>query len=124
MIFEQYLIKINNFFLTFYSETNVKPNHVFLDFQHPNENKEHAYKPTVTWVENVNPWRIRGCVAAPGGRLNTLGHGKLRWFAVYNMPQNQNQQSGSVDGSPLTGNRVCKTFNFPSVGNLQNLQFF
>uniref|UniRef100_A0A7M5XJW8 EGF-like domain-containing protein n=2 Tax=Clytia hemisphaerica TaxID=252671 RepID=A0A7M5XJW8_9CNID len=96
-----------------YSEQQLAPSSVFLDFQHPNEHKEYAYKPTVTWVENVNPWRIRGCVAAPGGKDNTLAHGKLRWFAIYDASKNNNQQHGSIDGSVFTSNHLCQTINFP-----------
>jgi len=67
-------------------------------------------------VENINPWRVRACVAAPGGMKGVLDGGKIRWLAVYDKAPSNVEKSFTVTvNSRFTTTTHCQTIVFPLV---------
>ena len=110
--------------LSLFSEQSppVAPVQVFTEFRY--HGTKHSWKPAVTWVENINPWRVRACVAAPGGAHDdVLSEGKLSWLAIYDFTNTLTEKHGTIQynpptNQPFTTSHICFNVNFPSVRKL------
>ena len=97
----------------------ISPNAVLLDFEYDAMHAmKNNWKPAITWLEYVSPWKVRGCVATVGGVPGALRGGKLKWLALYNHTQSSTEQSGVFRMAPsvLTAGKLCMHVDFKQVG--------
>ena len=102
-----------------FSTAMISPNVVLLDFEYDAMHAmKNAWKPAITWLEYVSPWKVRGCVTTVGGMPGALRGGKLKWLALYNHTQSSTEQSGvfRMASSVLTAGKMCMHVDFKQVG--------